>query len=83
MEGSPNSQAKVNNSVYDMPLIDNHISILYIQFILHTNTHILYYPIQKYFLGFPGGSVVGSLPANEGDMGSSPGPGGSCKPRSK
>ena len=27
--------------------------------------------------GFPGGAVVGSLPANEGDTGSSPGLGGS------
>ena len=25
--------------------------------------------------GFPGGALVGSLPANAGDMGSSPGPG--------
>ena len=31
---------------------------------------------------FPGGAVVGSLPANAGDMGSSPGPGGSHMPRS-
>ena len=30
--------------------------------------------------GFPGGSVVGSLPANAGDMGSSPGPGRSHMP---
>ena len=33
-------------------------------------------------MGFPGGAVVGSLPANAGDMGSSPGPGGSHMPRS-
>ena len=26
-------------------------------------------------LGFPGGTVVKNLPANAGDMGSSPGPG--------
>ncbi|XP_068397555.1 putative deoxyribonuclease TATDN3 isoform X4 [Eschrichtius robustus] len=32
--------------------------------------------------GFPGGAVVGSLPANAGDMGSSPGLGGSRMPRS-
>ena len=31
---------------------------------------------------FPGGAVVGSLPANAGDTGSSPGPGGSHMPRS-
>ena len=32
--------------------------------------------------GFPGGAVVESLPANAGDMGSSPGLGGSHMPRS-
>ena len=32
--------------------------------------------------GFPGGAVVGSLPANAGDTGSSPGPGRSHMPRS-
>ena len=32
--------------------------------------------------GFPGGAVVGSLPANAGDAGSSPGLGGSHMPRS-
>ena len=34
------------------------------------------------FGGFPGGTVVGSLPANVGDAGSSPGLGGSHMPRS-
>ena len=34
------------------------------------------------FSGFPGGAVVGSLPANAGDTGSSPGLGGSHMPRS-
>ena len=33
-------------------------------------------------LGFPGGAVVESLPANAGDTGSSPGLGGSHVPRS-
>ena len=32
--------------------------------------------------GFPGGAVVGSLPAGAGDAGSSPGLGGSRVPRS-
>ena len=32
--------------------------------------------------GFPGGAVVGGLPANAGDAGSSPGLGGSHMPRS-
>ena len=34
------------------------------------------------FGGFPGGAVVGSLPANAGDTGSSPRLGGSHMPRS-
>ena len=33
-------------------------------------------------LGFPGGAVVGSLPADAGDAGSGPGLGGSHVPRS-
>ena len=37
---------------------------------------------QKDNKGFPGGTVVGSLSANAGDMGSSPGPGGSHVPQS-
>ena len=32
--------------------------------------------------GFPGGAVVGNLPANAGDTGSSPGPGRSHMPQS-
>ena len=32
--------------------------------------------------GFPGGPVLGNLPANAGYMGSSRGPGGSHMPRS-
>ena len=32
--------------------------------------------------GFPGGAVLGSPPANAGDMGSIPGPGGTHMPRS-
>ena len=37
-----------------------------------------YYPRED----FPGGTVVKNLPANVGDMGSSPGPGRSHLPRS-
>ena len=33
-------------------------------------------------MGFPGGAVVGGLPANAGDMGLGPGLGGSHMPRS-
>ena len=42
------------------------------------NWHWLNYIEQ----GFPGGAVVGNLPADAGDAGSSPGPGGSHVPRS-
>ena len=38
--------------------------------------------IKTTMRGFPGGPVVESLPANAGDMGSSPGLGGSHMPRS-
>ena len=39
-------------------------------------------PLTIDFPGFPGGAVVENLPANAGDTGSSPGPGGSHRPRS-
>ena len=38
--------------------------------------------IKIKWLGFPGGAVIESLPANAGDMGSSPGLGGSHMPQS-
>ena len=38
--------------------------------------------LKKKFSGFPGGTVVGSLSADAGDMGSSPGLGRSHMPRS-
>ena len=37
---------------------------------------------KRQTLGFPGGAVVESPPANAGDTGSSPGPGRSHMPRS-
>ena len=37
---------------------------------------------KKFRQGFPGGAVVENLPANAGDMGSSPGLGRSHMPRS-
>ena len=43
---------------------------------LNKNTH------KKGYVGFPGGAVVGSPPANAGDMGLGPGLGGSHMPRS-
>ena len=41
-----------------------------------------YHLIRKRLMGFPGGAVVESLPANAGDTGSGPGLGGSHMPRS-
>ena len=38
--------------------------------------------LRMHIMGFPGGAVVGSLPASAGDMGSSPGLGGSHMPQS-
>ena len=37
---------------------------------------------NTHYWGFPGGIVVKNLPANAGDMGSSPGLGGSHLPQS-
>ena len=53
--------------------------IFFIQF-LKVTLHLQL--LQNIGLGFPGGAVVESLPANAGDMGSSPGLGGSHMPRS-
>ena len=39
-------------------------------------------PSRTDFMGFPGGAVAESLPANAGDTGSGPGLGGSHMPRS-
>ena len=39
-------------------------------------------PLKRKSRGFPGGAVVGSLPADAGDAGSGPGLGGSHMPRS-
>ena len=38
--------------------------------------------LKSILSGFPGGAVVGNLPVNAGDTGSSPGLGGSHMPRS-
>ena len=43
---------------------------------------LFFFLIKKIFSwDFPGGAVVGNLPANAGDTGSSPGPGRSHMPR--
>ena len=44
--------------------------------------HISKLKTKNHMMGFPGGAVVESLPANAGDTGSSPGLGGSHMPQS-
>ena len=63
--------------------------VAYITFLLgsaalyHILTKMLTEQQQKEICrDFPGGTVVKNPPANAGDMGSSPGPGGSHMPRS-
>ena len=46
------------------------------------NTESSFLVIKNQLSGFPGGTVVESLPANAGDTGSGPGLGGSHMPRS-
>ena len=46
------------------------------------NIFLIHLYIKIKLSGFPGGAVVGNLPANAGDMGSSPGLGRSHMPRS-
>ena len=53
--------------------------MIYLLIYLYT---LFCFPYVKNILGFPGGAVVESLPANAGDTGSSPGLGGSHMPRS-
>ena len=48
---------------------------------IQATPHSTYF-IKKKNWGFPGGTVVGNLPANAGDTGSSPGLGRSHMPRS-
>ena len=45
----------------------------------HSETHSSL-SIKEEYLGFPGGAVVGNLPANAGDTGSRPGLGSSHMP---
>ena len=57
------------------------------EFIRNRNHPIILVILQAvvkkvHYWGFPGGAVVGNLPANAGDAGSSPGLGGSHRPRS-
>ena len=44
--------------------------------------NVQFFYVKTINLGFPGGTVVENPPANAGDTGSSPGPGGSHMPRS-
>ena len=52
--------------------------------IIKASNHLNFWKecILRLLLGFPGGAVVESLPANAGDTGSSPGLGRSHMPRS-
>ena len=45
-------------------------------------TDVSFLPQNEKNRDFPGGAVVKNLPADAGDTGSSPGPGGSHMPRS-
>ena len=53
----------------------------FLDYFKHTEVNPVY-TVKKKIMGFPGGTVVGSLPANAGDTGSSPGMGGSHMLRS-
>ena len=51
-------------------------------YLIDTKTHYQVAIIKTGWVGFPGGAVVETLPANAGDMGSSPGLGRSHMLRS-
>ena len=61
-------------------LSQNHILNFFHLLILFSQFHL--FPTLRIIRGFPGGAVVGNPPANAGDTGSCPGPGGSHMPRS-
>ena len=65
-------------------LVSYYQNFKYIYFWLAKLLHSLsrHAAFKNKYLGFPGGTVVESLPANAGDTGSSPGLGGSHMPRS-
>ena len=50
--------------------------------VIGTGASLMVQWLRIRLLGFPGGAVVKNLPANAGDMGSSPGSGRSHMPRS-
>ena len=71
------TEAKINS--YLLKLL--WLGFCYLQLNTIPNRHN-YHPKNHSVRAFPGGAVVGSLPAGAGDTGSSPGLGGSHMPRS-
>ena len=59
-----------------MTILISHISLFESEeekiFLVHLKSYLR---LKTLLLGFPGGAVVKNLPANAGDLGSSPGPG--------
>ena len=58
----------------------NHFAV-HLKLTQHSKSSLLQF-LKVRYRGFPGSAVVGSLPANAGDTGSSPALGGSHMPRS-
>ena len=71
------------SSISVCPITDEFALITWLKwYVLGFSTVKLFFVINKYFGGFPGGAVVETLPANAGDTGSSPGLGRSHMPQS-
>ena len=74
-------------------VLANAVVVIILQYINLSNQHVIYFKLIRCYMsiisqfktflkieGFLGGTVVESLPANAGDMGSSPGLGRSHMP---
>ena len=70
----------LSNSISEFNMII--ICMLFKKSVSVTNCMHLFSKVKRKLQGFPGGAVVGSPPANAGDMGSGSGLGGSHMPRS-